>query len=114
VPGTVAVLGALVNGNLGRHSRETEFVFNEAIDHWRAELQVDGADVDVHLIEVDLASLADTALRDRVLSIPTAFRISDDDQKSLVLAARASLAASREFERFMHSVAVGPTSSGSR
>jgi hypothetical protein len=114
VPGTVAVLGALVNGNLGRHSRETEFVFNEAIDHWRAELQVDGADVDVHLIEVDLASLADAALRDRVLAIPTAFRISDADRESLVLAARASLAASSEFERFMQSVAAGPTSSGSR
>jgi NTE family protein len=111
VPGTVAVLGALVNGNLGRHSRETGFVFNEAIDHWRAELQADGADVDVHLIEVDLASLADTALRERVLSIPTAFRISDDDRQSLVLAARASLAASSEFERFMQSVADGPTPS---
>jgi NTE family protein len=114
VPGTVAVLGALVNGNLGRRSRETEFVFNEAIDHWRAELQVDGADVDVHLIEVDLASLADAALRDRVLAIPTAFRISDADRESLVLAARASLAASSEFARFMQSVAAGPTSSGSR
>lgn len=110
VPGTAAVLGALVNGNLGRHSRETELVFNEAIDHWRAELQVDGADVDVYMIEVDLAHLADAALRERVLAIPTAFRISDADRQSLVLAARASLAASGEFERFMQSVAAGPTS----
>jgi NTE family protein len=112
VPGTVDVLGALVSGNLGRHSRETEFVFNEAIDHWRAELQVDGSDVDVHLIEVDLASLADAELRDRVLAIPTAFRISDDDRAALVLAARASLAASSEFERFKQSVAASPTSGG--
>jgi hypothetical protein len=114
VPGTAAVLGALVNGNLGRHSRETELVFNEAIDHWRVELQVDGADVDVYMIEVDLAHLADAALRERVLAIPTAFRISDADRQSLVLAARASLAASGEFKRFMQSVAAGPTSGSDR
>jgi NTE family protein len=112
VPGAVAVLGALVQGNLGRHSRETEFVFNEAIDQWRAELQVGGADVDVYLIEVNLSDLADAALRDRVLAIPTAFRISDADRESLVLAARESLTDSREFRRFMQSVAVGTTSSG--
>jgi hypothetical protein len=95
-----------------QHSRATEFVFNEAIDQWCSELQVGGADVDVYLTDVDLTDVADSALRDRVLAIPTAFRISEADRESLVLAARASLAGSGEFRRFMQSVAVGTTSSG--
>jgi NTE family protein len=104
VPGTLDVLGALVNGNLGRHSRETELVFSDAIDQWRAELQSGGTDVEIFSIEVNLADLADHALRDRVLAIPTAFRISQADRESLLVAARSALADSTEFRRFLQSV----------
>lgn len=109
VPGTVAVLGALVSGNLGRHSRETELVFSEAIEQWRTELQADGTDVDLFQIEVDLADVADPALRAQVLAIPTAFRISSTDRASLAMAARASLDGSLEFKRFMQSVSTACT-----
>ena len=103
------MLGALVSGNLGRHSRETELVFSEAIEQWRTELQADGTDVDLFQIEVDLADVADPALRAQVLAIPTAFRISSADRASLAMAARASLDGSREFKRFMQSVSTART-----
>jgi hypothetical protein len=104
VPGTLDVLGALVNGNLGRTSRETTLVFKDAIDQWREELQQDGADVDIFSIEVNLGDLRDANLRERVLAIPTAFRISTDDRDLLRSAARAGLAESDEFRRFRGSV----------
>jgi NTE family protein len=104
VPGTLDVLGALVNGNLGRHSRETELVFSDAIEQWRAELQSGGTDVEIFSIEVNLGDLTDHALRERVLAIPTAFRISPTDRESLNIAARSALAESTEFHRFLQSV----------
>jgi NTE family protein len=104
VPGTLDVLGALVNGNLGRTSRETTLVFKDAIDQWREELQQDGADVDIFSIEVNLGDLRDANLRESVLAIPTAFRISTDDRELLRLAAQAGLAESDEFRRFRESV----------
>ncbi len=105
VPGALDVLGALVNGNLGRTSRETTLVFKDAIDQWREELQQGGADVDIFSIEVNLGDLRDANLREHVLAIPTAFRISTDDRDLLRSAARAGLAESDEFRRFRESVA---------
>jgi NTE family protein len=104
VPGTLDVLGALVNGNLGRHSRETELVFSDAIEQWRAELQSEGSDVDIFSIEVNLGDLTDHDLRDRVLAIPTAFRISQADREALSAAAKSGLAESTEFHRFLQSI----------
>jgi NTE family protein len=106
VPGTLDVLGALVNGNLGRHSRETELVFSDAIDQWRADLQSGGTEVEIFSIDVNLGDLTDHALRDRVLAIPTAFRISHADRESLRAAAKSALAESTEFQRFLQSVEV--------
>lgn len=105
VPGTLDVLGALINGNLGRHSRETALVFDDAIEQWRADLRRDDGDVDIFRIEVNLHGLEDAALRDRVLAIPTAFRISAEDRKLLRVAARAALDESVELQRFQQSVA---------
>lgn len=103
-PSSLDVLGALVNGNLGRHSRETALVFDDAIEQWRIELQVDGADVDIFSIELNLADLRGDELRNRVLAIPTAFRISRADQGLLRSAAKAALADSDEFRRLLQSL----------
>jgi NTE family protein len=103
-PSSLDVLGALVNGNLGRHSRETSLVFDDAIEQWRTELRVDGADVDIFSIELNLAELRDDELRNQVLAIPTAFRISSTDQLLLRSAARRALADSDEFRRLLQSL----------
>lgn len=104
VPGTLDVLGALIKGNLGRHSRETALVFDDAIEQWRTDLRRDDADVDIFRIEVNLHGLEDAALRERVLAIPTAFRISADDRELLRVAARSALDESAEMRRFLQSV----------
>ena len=104
VPGTLDVLGALINGNLGRHSRETALVFDDAIEQWRTDLRRDGGDVDIFRIELNLHGLEDAALRERVLSIPTAFRISAEDRELLRVAARAALDESGELDRFLQSI----------
>jgi NTE family protein len=111
-PGTLDVLGAMVEGSLGRSSRETALVFADTIDGWRGELRAArGAspDADVFLVEIDLSDVADATLRERVLAIPTAFRITAADRADLRAAAAAALGQSAELRRFLVSVGSPPT-----
>jgi NTE family protein len=108
VPSTLAVLDALVYSGLGRQSEETSLVLADAVEQWRTELRSTlppGTDADIFSIEIKLSELDDDALRDRVLAVPTAFRISDDDLALLRQAAGQSVMRSAEFERFVQSLA---------
>jgi len=108
VPTTFEVASAMVNGGLGRTSRETGLVFKEAVDQWRSELETlepVGRQSDVFALEINLSDLQDPELQARVLEVPTAFRVSSEDLAVLRQAARASVAASKELERFLSTVA---------
>ena len=79
VPTTREVASAMINGGLGRTSRETGLVFREAVEQWRTELEAlepAGRHSDVFAIEISLSDLQDPELRKRVLDVPTAFRVS--------------------------------------
>jgi|APFre7841882724_1041349.scaffolds.fasta_scaffold02628_4 NTE family protein len=113
VPGTAEVLHAMVYGGLGRYSRETSLVFSDAVSEWRRELQTaaastPGADVDIYAIEINLSDLEDRELRERVLAIPTAFRITPEDLELLRRAAHAGVAQSPELARFLASTQRNP------
>jgi len=111
VPSTLAVLDALVYAGLGRSSKETSLVFSDAVAQWRREIQSTpglGSDADIYSIELKLSDVGDPSLRERVLNIPTTFRISTAQLDDLREAARASLAASAEFQRLQSSVGPPP------
>jgi NTE family protein len=113
VPTTLEVLDAMIYGGLGRQSVETSLVFADAVALWRRELRSiasPGSDVDIFSIEVSLSTIDDSALRDRVLAIPTAFRISSEDRALLREAARQGLRQSGDFRRFIESVGASPAS----
>lgn len=107
VPSSLAVLDAMVYAGLGRSSKETSLVFSDAVAQWRREIQASpglGSDADVYSIELKLSDVADPSLRQRLLDIPTTFRISRPQQEALHEAARTTLAASSEFRRLRGSV----------
>jgi NTE family protein len=113
VPGTIDVLNAVALGGLGRFSRETSLLFSDAVEQWREELRSDArwaaeAQADIFSIEIKLTDLDDSTLREQVLNIPTAFRISEEARTLLRLAARHSLDRSAEFKRFLKSVPSAP------
>jgi NTE family protein len=108
VPTTLEVASAMINGGLGRTSRETGLVFKESIEQWRGELEAlepAGRHSDIFAIEINLSDLQDPELRTRVLNVPTAFRVSAEDLAALRQAARSSVADSTELKRFLSSVA---------
>jgi len=95
------------HGGSGRVSRETSLLFNEAVERWRQELRALGekaSGADIVAIELNLSDVADEALRERVLAVPTSFRISEDDLQLVRRAAKSSVANSRELERFLQSI----------
>lgn len=111
VPSPFAVLDAMIYAGLGRSSKETTLVFSDAVDQWRREIQMRpglGSDADIYSIELKLNDVEDPALRERLLDIPTAFRISEAHREALEQAARQTLAASAEFRRFRASVGQTP------
>jgi NTE family protein len=108
VPSMLEVADALIYSGLGRTSRETELVFKEAVDKWRAELAAlgpAGRNSDIFAIEINLSDLEDQVLRKRVLEVPTAFRVSPEDLAALRHAARLSVGSSTELKRYLESVA---------
>jgi len=95
----------MIYGGLGHYSRETSLVFSAAVEEWPRELQsgVDKPEIDIYSIDVNLSDVGDLALRDKVLAIPTSFRISDEDRSLLKVAARANLTQNPELRRFLES-----------
>jgi NTE family protein len=107
VPSTWEVLDALVYAGLGRSSKETSLVFSDAVAQWRREIQTTpglGSDADIYSIELKLSDISDPSLGERLRTIPTSFRIDPDQLGDLRQAAKASLAASAEFQRLRSSV----------
>jgi NTE family protein len=101
-PGTLQVLGALVDRGVGRASRATELAFMEATAGWLATLREMGppySEVDVYSIQVDLSSSGDAALQAQASEIPTVFRIQPEQRAILAGLASAGIAASTDFTR---------------
>jgi NTE family protein len=108
VPSMLEVANAMIYGGLGRVSRETSLLFSESVERWRQELRALGPaarDADIFAIEITLSGIEDRELRERVLAVPTAFRISADDRALLRRAAKVSVANSKELTRFVASMA---------
>jgi NTE family protein len=103
VPNALDVLGAMIYGGLGRYSRETSLIFAAAVEEWRHELQSVAVDADIFSIEINLSDVGDRELREKVLAIPTSFRISDENRALLQKAARMNLAQNPELRRFLES-----------
>lgn len=127
VPGAVEVINAMLYSGLGRQTKEAEQIFSGQVEAWRRELQADprfqrmldgqarqtaegGVPADIFNVEIRLDGLLDDApeLKRRVLAIPTAFKLSEDDFELLRLAAAHSLHNSPEFQRFLRSAGAPP------
>jgi NTE family protein len=118
VPGAVEVINAMLYSGLGRQTHEASLVFRRQVEQWRREIAVDpalgGADVDIFDIEIKLDGDYEPELQRRVLAIPTAFKISEEDFELLRRAAAHSLAASAELQRFLHSTREPPPQRAAR
>jgi NTE family protein len=107
VPGTFQVLDALVFGAGSRLTTETTAMVNDVTRRLSEELQADrkrpgspfAPDAELHVINVSLRELRDTALRQTLLRVPTALTILPIQVRQLQAAGRQALRESPEFQR---------------
>jgi NTE family protein len=112
VPTTPKVLDSLIFGAGARASNETVTAMDNNARQWTEELSVMrgrqdspfAPDAQIYVISVSLRDLKNAKLRSRLLQVPTAFTILPIQVRELVLAGRAALRDSAEFQRLRDSL----------
>jgi NTE family protein len=107
VPATGQVVDTLLFGAGGQITQVTLAIMSDDMERWRRELAEQGgttgspfaADAELHVITVSLRDVKDAALRQTILTVPTAFTIDPEQVRHLIEAGRAALRQSPEFKR---------------
>lgn len=120
-PGIFGMIGPVVSGPMGNYSYETIELLKESMRQWTTDVQQvedcrdlfkdncrDGAFPDDFLqkvtyfpVEVTFDSVADTARRERLQSMPTSFQLKPDQVDELVNVGAALLDESPGFQEFL-------------
>lgn len=112
LPGVRAVADTLLFGAGARATLETQEFLLDTARQWREDLKVRSAggidvfaaDAEIHVVQVNLRDAADGELRLRLLQIPTAFSISDEEVTRLIAAGRSALQRSPDFRALRESL----------
>lgn len=112
VPTTLQVVDAMLFGTGARATQETLGMLGDIAQQWKRELNTaapDGQsafaeDAQIYVINVNLRDAPDTIERSRLLQIPTAFSIPQDDVTRLIQAGRQVLQASPGFQDLVRSL----------
>jgi NTE family protein len=133
VPKIPQVVDTLLFGAGARITHTTLAMMSDDVQRWKREIEAQrgsldspfSADAQLHVISVGLHDVDDEALRHSILTVPTAFTISEEHVARLLEAGRQALRRSPEFERLRVSLqgtrrpsadavvpSVAPTASG--
>ena len=112
VPGFRAVADTLLFGAGARATLETQEFLLDTARQWREDLKsrspeasdAFAPDAEIHVVQVNLRDAADGELRQRLLQVPTAFSITDDEVTRLIAAGRSVLQRSHEFQALKRSL----------
>ena len=112
LPGIRAVADTLLFGAGARATLETQEFLLDTTRQWREDLKVRSADgkdafapdAEIHVVQVNLRDAADGDLRLRLLQIPTAFSIGDEEVTRLIAAGRSALWRSPDFQALRQSL----------
>ena len=116
VPTMAEVVDALSSALLTRRSAEVREMLASGAARWPGQLRAAGRagsrlldpSVELHVIEVDLRDHPEPALRQELLSIPTALSLPDVDVDKLIAAGGRLLRESAEFERLRRELSGRP------
>lgn len=113
VPGVRQVADTLLFGAGARATLETQEFLLDTARQWREDLRRRGtgadafaADAEIHVVQANLRDAADGELRLRLLQVPTAFSISDEEVTRLIAAGRSALQRSADFQALKRSLGV--------
>jgi NTE family protein len=112
LPSTANIMDTLIFGAGARATKETQEFLADITRQWKVELaqqfQVSqdafAPDAQVHVIQVNLRDAPDLVQRRKLLQVPTALSIPDQDVTQLIDAGRIILRDSPEFKALMQSL----------
>jgi NTE family protein len=112
VPNMAQVVDALLFGTGARATQETQEFLSDITRQWRKALasgNAGGADVfapvaEIHVIPVNLRDAPDDVARRRLLQVPTAFSIAQDEVTDLIAAGGSVLRHAPEFRALVQSL----------
>lgn len=113
IPSTMEVADGIRFGLLSRYTDETNDRFAEDVEKWRREIHMAAAaghgpfapDAELYYVEIGLRNHPDEATRTKLLAIPTAYTLEQNQVEELIDAAREILGANPEFKRLIADIA---------
>ncbi|MDM0012279.1 patatin-like phospholipase family protein [Variovorax sp. J22P168] len=105
VPGIRSVADTLLFGAGARSTLETQEFLLDTARQWREDLKTRSpegfdafaSDAQIHVVQVNLRDAAEGELRLRLMQVPTAFSITEDEVTRLIAAGRSVLQRSPDF-----------------
>jgi len=118
VPNMAQVVDALLFGTGARATRETQEFLRDITRQWRQTLtsaapsdtDAFAPDAEIHVIPVNLRDAPDDVARRRLLQVPTAFSITQDEVTDLIAAGGSVLRNAPEFRALVQSLQQRPVS----
>jgi NTE family protein len=105
VPGFMQVLRALVDVPINRYSYETQVFGRQSAQAWERRVPDRGGDpVDLYLVEVSLAGLADATEREILNAVPATLQLPRPTIERIRRAASTLLDSSPDFRRLLDSL----------
>ena len=115
IPSLRRTISAAIDGNMHADSEEITETLRRRMEEWRRQIAEDPSAVadhiyatpmpEVFLIEIGFAQVPDPALRARLQAIPTALRVSEEDQTLLRDFIRDALRRSPEYRGLLQALA---------
>lgn len=109
-PGTTEMASAVVDAFMNNNSFETMTWLRSNFQHWRNEAQETAGtsaspyagEPDFYLIEASLRNIEDIAEREKMMAVPTTFKLPPEQVKSLIKVGGELLDNAAEFKRLLN------------
>jgi len=107
-PSSVRVAGAVTKLQLTRYDVDSRLLVGQLLDKWAAKLSTPEQTVETRLISVDIQDVEDPATLEYVNSIPTSFKLDDEQVDTLIEVGRQLLRSSPEFQMLINDLNAQP------
>ena len=108
VPGFRDVVTAIVNIPIDQYTQESQRRFRAFVDKRNEASRQNGDGISFSFVSLNLKDLPPSALRDKVLNIPTSFYLPPEDVDNLRTAAAELMKQSQDYQKLLHEFAAHP------
>lgn len=104
-PSSVKVAGAVTKIQLTRFDDDSMRLIRELLDEWSTKFSTPDQPVETYLVSVDIQDTRDPDTLGYLNSIPTSFKLDDEQVDTLIAAGRQLLKSDPEFQRLLGDLA---------